>query len=159
MWVPVGARAQLAKLMRVNTGDVSQTGEAVLAGLAIAFVVLLVVVALYIARQASLRTVPSGHVENASDYNQLQIIVEAGDQEAELEVQTDAFETFEQLRELVVDSIPEMFRDTDELTCAAAHRRSSAHPHPSLCHALAQRSPGPATAGWSSSTRGTSGSA
>ena len=43
------------------------------------------------------------------------MVVEARDQEAELEVQTDAFDSYEQLRELVVDAVPKMFRDSDEL--------------------------------------------
>ena len=46
----------------------------------------------------------------------LQVIVVAHDQEAELEVQTDAWNSYEELRELVVDAVPNMFRDTDELT-------------------------------------------
>ena len=46
----------------------------------------------------------------------LQVIVVAHDQEAELEVQTDAWDSYEALRELVVDAVPNMFRDTDELT-------------------------------------------
>ena len=36
--------------------------------------------------------------------------------QAELEVQTDAWNSYEELRELVVDAVPNMFRDTDELT-------------------------------------------
>ena len=46
----------------------------------------------------------------------LQVIVVAHDQEAELEVQTDAWSSYEELRELVVDAVPNMFMDTDELT-------------------------------------------
>ena len=82
----------------------------------------------------------------AEEYDVLQVIVHAHDQEAELEVQTDAWNSYEevrlnatpgvhlqhclqpllrselcfgfsvQLRELVVDAVPTMFRDTDELT-------------------------------------------
>jgi hypothetical protein len=84
----------------------------------------------------------------AEEYDVLQVIVHAHDQEAELEVQTDAWSSYEevrpiatldacprlvffsryltilcatpcvptQLRELVVDAVPTMFRDTDELT-------------------------------------------
>jgi hypothetical protein len=36
--------------------------------------------------------------------------------QAELEVQTDAWNSYEELRELVVDAVPNMFRATDELT-------------------------------------------
>jgi hypothetical protein len=50
------------------------------------------------------------------DMNGEQVIVVAHDQEAELEVQTDAWSSYEELRELVVDAVPNMFRDTDELT-------------------------------------------
>ena len=38
----------------------------------------------------------------AEEYNMLQVIVVAHDQEAELEVQTDAWNSYEELRELVV---------------------------------------------------------
>lgn len=53
---------------------------------------------------------------HADEYAMLQVIVVAHDQEAELEVQTDAWNSFEEFRELVVDAVPNMFRDTDELT-------------------------------------------
>lgn len=52
----------------------------------------------------------------ADEYDTLQVIVQAHNQEAELEVQTDAWGSYEELRELVVDAVPQMFRDTDELT-------------------------------------------
>lgn len=45
----------------------------------------------------------------------LQVIVLAHNQEAELEVQLDGFETYEELRELVVDSVPQMFNDSDAI--------------------------------------------
>ena len=49
----------------------------------------------------------------------LQVIVVAHDQEAELEVQTDAWSSYEELRELVVDAVPNMFRDS--MHCSASH--------------------------------------
>ena len=48
----------------------------------------------------------------------------AHDQEAELEVQTDAWNSYEELRELVVDAVPNMFRDTDELTLEYKNEQS-----------------------------------
>merc|ERR1711988_844970 len=53
---------------------------------------------------------------HAQEYEVLQVTVVAHDQEAELEVQTDAWNSYEELRELVVDAVPNMFYDTDELT-------------------------------------------
>ena len=52
----------------------------------------------------------------ADEYDTLQVIVQAHSQEAELEVQTDSWNSYEELRELVVDAVPSMFRDSDELT-------------------------------------------
>ena len=46
----------------------------------------------------------------------MQVIVLAHNREAELEIQTDAWDSFEDLRELVVDAVPNMFHDSDELT-------------------------------------------
>ena len=54
----------------------------------------------------------------------LQVVVVAHDQEAELEVQTDAWNSYEELRELVVDAVPNMFRDTDELTLEYKNEQS-----------------------------------
>ena len=45
----------------------------------------------------------------------LQVIVLAHDQEAELEIQIDGFDTYEELRELVVDSLPQLFNDSDAI--------------------------------------------
>ena len=45
----------------------------------------------------------------------LQVIVLAHEQEAELEIQVDGFDTYEELRELVVDSVPQMFNDSDAI--------------------------------------------
>lgn len=45
----------------------------------------------------------------------LQVIVDAHDQEAELEVEMDAFDSYEELRELVVEAVPQMFNDSDAL--------------------------------------------
>ena len=45
----------------------------------------------------------------------VQVLVQANGQEAELEVQADGFESYEMLRELVVDSLPGMFDDSDEI--------------------------------------------
>jgi hypothetical protein len=59
----------------------------------------------------------------ADEYDTLQVIVQAHNQEAELEVQTDAWSSYEELRELVVDAVPQMFRDTDELTLEYLDRR------------------------------------
>ena len=56
----------------------------------------------------------------------LQVIVVAHDQEAELEVQTDAWSSYEELRELVVDAVPNMFRDSnDPLTASLITPRRS----------------------------------
>lgn len=52
---------------------------------------------------------------SAVDYAVLQVTVQAHGQQAELEVQTDAWDSYEGLRELVVDAIPQLFRETDEL--------------------------------------------
>ena len=52
---------------------------------------------------------------HAEEYEMLQVIVVAHDQEAELEVQTDAWSSYEELRELVVDAVPNMFRDSTRL--------------------------------------------
>ena len=60
----------------------------------------------------------------AEEYDSLQVIVVAHDQEAELEVQTDAWNSYEELRELVVDAVPNMFRDTDELTLEYKNEQS-----------------------------------
>ena len=51
----------------------------------------------------------------ADEYDILRVLVVARQREAELEVQTDSWDSYEELRELVVNSVPEMFRDTDEL--------------------------------------------
>ena len=51
----------------------------------------------------------------ADEYETLQVIVVAHGREAELEVQTDAWSSYEMLRELVVDAVPEMFGETDDL--------------------------------------------
>ena len=56
----------------------------------------------------------------ADEYEMLQVIVVAHDQEAGLEVQTDAWSSYEELRELVVDAVPNMFLDTDEVRCRAS---------------------------------------
>ena len=53
--------------------------------------------------------------DELQDDGPLQIIVEAFDHEAELEIQPDAFDSFEGLRELVVDAVPQMFGDTDSI--------------------------------------------
>ena len=45
----------------------------------------------------------------------LQVIVLAHEQEAELEIQVDGFDTYEELRELVVDAVPQMFDDSDAI--------------------------------------------
>ena len=45
----------------------------------------------------------------------LQVIVLAHEQEAELEIQVDGFDTYEELRELVVDAVPQMFNDSDAI--------------------------------------------
>ena len=46
---------------------------------------------------------------------EIQVVVEANDQDAELEVGIDAFESLDELRELVVDAVPEMFNDDDPI--------------------------------------------
>ena len=63
------------------------------------------------------RTVHGGGFDDdeLQDDGPLQIIVEAFDHEAELEIQPDAFDSFEGLRELVVDAVPQMFGDTDSI--------------------------------------------
>lgn len=53
----------------------------------------------------------------------LQVIVLANDQEAELEIQPSAFDTYEDLRELVVDAVPQMFNDTDAILIEYADGR------------------------------------
>jgi len=45
----------------------------------------------------------------------LQVLVLAHDQEAELEIQFDGFDSYEELRELVVDAVPQMFNDSDAI--------------------------------------------
>ena len=69
------------------------------------------------------RTLETGPAR-ADEYDMLQVIVVAHDQEAELEVQTDAWNSYEELRELVVDAVPNMFRDTDELTLEYKNEQS-----------------------------------
>lgn len=61
---------------------------------------------------------------NAEDYAKLQVCVRGADEMAELEVETDGFESYEELRELVVDAVPSMFCDTDELCLEYAVGRS-----------------------------------
>lgn len=63
-------------------------------------------------------------VAHASDFAVLRVIVRTPDNEAELEIETDTFDSYEELRELVVDSVPEMFHDTDELTLEYQNARS-----------------------------------
>ena len=61
---------------------------------------------------------------HADEYAVLQVVIQGHSQEAQLEVQTDAFESYEELRELVIDAIPNMFLDTDELTLEYMNDRS-----------------------------------
>ena len=61
---------------------------------------------------------------HAEEYAKLQVRVRAHDQEAELEVETDGFESYEELRELIVDAVPSMFRDTDELSLEYMNQRN-----------------------------------
>lgn len=52
-------------------------------------------------------------------------IVSARGQEAELEIRADAVDSYDKLRNMIVDSIPGMFNDTDELAMDYMdHRRS-----------------------------------
>ena len=54
----------------------------------------------------------------------LQVIVLANDQEAELEILLSAFDTYEDLRELVVDAVPQMFNDADAIVIEYSDGRS-----------------------------------
>ena len=47
----------------------------------------------------------------------------ANGQEAELEVSPESFDTYEGLRSLVVDALPDMFDDSDELVLDYLGRR------------------------------------
>ena len=57
-----------------------------------------------------------------TDDDVLQVIVVVRDQEAELEIQLDGFETYGELRELVVDAVPQMFKPDDALLMEYADR-------------------------------------
>ena len=94
--------------------DGGEAGHALVAGVVVAGVMLLLLLALYFAKQASRGR--SMRVVSAEEYSTLAIAVLAREQQAELEVSTDAFESFKQLRQLVVGSVPEMFAPSDELT-------------------------------------------
>ena len=39
-------------------------------------------------------------------------------------METDGFESYEELRELIVDAVPSMFRDTDELSLEYMNQRN-----------------------------------
>lgn len=101
----------------------NQDDEGFLAWLAMLSVFFLLVVACAIARANAQEAQPK-QVVSGGDYAQLSVIVRSREQEAELEVQTEAFDSYEQLREMVVDSLPEMFRDTDELTLEYQNARN-----------------------------------
>jgi len=98
-----------------KASDASDSTHVLIVGAAMAAVIFLLVCACYWAKRHAAEVAQSTLPVSAVDYAQLQVIVVARNQEAELEVQTDAFDTYEELRELVVDSIPEMFSDTDEV--------------------------------------------
>mmetsp|Transcript_22842 Transcript_22842/g.61253 ORF Transcript_22842/g.61253 Transcript_22842/m.61253 type:complete len:216 (+) Transcript_22842:75-722(+) len=55
----------------------------------------------------------------------VQVIVHANGQEAELEIRADGFDSYEMLRELVVDALPGMFDDSDEIVLDYLDERSS----------------------------------
>ena len=55
----------------------------------------------------------------------LQVLVRANGQEAELEVRTDGFTTYEDLREIIVEALPSMFEDTDELVLDYLNEKAS----------------------------------
>ena len=98
--------------------SLSDTDVAYLGGTILALLVVLTAGLILIGKSCaggSRRTADIGPAR-ADEYDMLQVIVVAHDQEAELEVQTDAWNSYEELRELVVDAVPNMFRDTDELT-------------------------------------------
>ena len=96
--------------------SLSDSDIAYLGGSLLAFVFVLTSGLVLLVRMCTSPTRDIGPA-HAEEYNMLQVVVVAHDQEAELEVQTDAWNSYEELRELVVDAVPKMFRDTDELVC------------------------------------------
>ena len=107
-------------LASLSDADIAYLGGTLLA-LLVVLVAAIVLVARSCAPSQSMRdTGPA----RADEYEMLQVVVAAHDQEAELEVQTDAWNSFEELRELVVDAVPNMFRDTDELTLEYKNEQS-----------------------------------
>lgn len=56
------------------------------------------------------------------DYERLRVVIFARGHEAELEVDTDSFQSYEDLREHVVAALPELFQQTDELTLEYQNR-------------------------------------
>lgn len=55
----------------------------------------------------------------------IQVLIFAKGQEAELELRADCFDSYEKLRELVVDALPGMFTDSDEIVLDYLNERSS----------------------------------
>jgi len=99
--------------------QLSDTELAYLGGGTIAVVLLLAAIIVWAWRscnKSQRRQYYDTEPARADEYDTLRVVVNARDQEAELEVQTDAWESYEELRELVVDAVPNLFRATDELT-------------------------------------------
>uniref|UniRef100_A0A7S2HCX5 Uncharacterized protein n=1 Tax=Haptolina brevifila TaxID=156173 RepID=A0A7S2HCX5_9EUKA len=108
----------------------SDVDLALLSGALLAALILLASLVIVAYRAYCARVTKSGRREddapaNASEYALLKVLVRAHNDEAELEVETDAFESYEDLREMVVDSLPDMFEDTDELTLEYQEAHSS----------------------------------
>ena len=55
----------------------------------------------------------------------IQVLVKANGQEAELEIRSDGFDSYEMLRELVVGALPDLFDDSDEIVLDYLNENSS----------------------------------
>ena len=106
-----------------DTGGVLEVfvSAALIVGLGLAF-------AIFLARRRAKQTRKDGSVdsirpladqESGADNagpTTLQVVVDSPHGSAEFELQADELESFDEMRQLVVDAVPEMFEDDDEVT-------------------------------------------